>query len=117
MNELSADHLCSEIAGLIRDARQTVRRAVNSAMVETYWQVGRVIVEDEQQGKAKAEYGKAVLKSLSVRLTAEFGRGFDASNLRYMRLFYQAFPIRDAVRHELSWTHYRHLLRVDMTRI
>lgn len=107
------EHLYSEIARIIRDARQTVSRSVNSAMVATYWQVGRLIVEDEQQGKAKAEYGKAVLKSLSVRLSAEFGKGFDASNLRYMRLFYQRFQNCDALRHNLSWTHYRHLLKVE----
>ncbi len=112
-NELSANHLFSEIAGLIRDTRQTVSRSVNSAMVATYWQVGCLIVEDEQQGATKAEYGKAVLKSLSARLTAEFGKGFDETNLRKMRQFYNLFPIRDSVRLELNWTHYRHLLRVD----
>ena len=57
----------------------------------------------------KAEYGKAVLRDLARRLTAEYGSGYDESNLRYMRLFYLAFPIRDALRHELSWTHYRSL--------
>ena len=130
MNELSVDHLFLEVAGLIRDARQTVSRAVNSAIVETYWQVGRLIVEDEQKGQAKAEYGKAVLDSLSKRLSAEFGKGFDARNLRYMRQFYICFPelcadspihhasgdelsIWNAVRSKLSWTHYRHLLKVE----
>lgn len=61
----------------------------------------------------RAEYGKRLLPRLAESLTAEFGRGFDASNLRYMRLFYSAFPICDALRHELSWTHYRTLLRVE----
>ena len=61
----------------------------------------------------RAAYGKRLLPELAQALTSEFGRGFDASNLRYMRLFYNAFPIRDALRHELSWTHYRLLLRVD----
>lgn len=119
-SKLLKEHLYVEIAGLIRTARERVNRTVNSAIVETYWQVGRLIVEDEQQGEAKAEYGKAVLKSLSERLTAEFGKGFDETNLRKMRQFYRYFPaldasdpIRDALRHELSWTHYRHLLRVE----
>ncbi|MBQ9503174.1 MAG: DUF1016 family protein [Lentisphaeria bacterium] len=76
-------------------------------------QIGRLIVEDEQNGEARAEYGKKVLDELAKRLTAEFGKGFDASNLRYMRLFYKAFPNCDTLRHELSWSHYRLLLRVD----
>ena len=75
-------------------------------MVEANWRVGFLIVEDEQKGKRKAEYGKAVLRDLAHRLTAEYGSGYDESNLRYMRSFYLAFPIRDALRHELSWTHY-----------
>lgn len=72
-----------------------------------------LIVEDEQQGKAKAIYGEATLKNLATQLTFEFGKGFDDSNLRNMRSFYLAFPIRDALRHELSWTHYRLLCRLD----
>jgi predicted nuclease of restriction endonuclease-like (RecB) superfamily len=71
------------------------------------------IVEFEQGGSARAEYGARLLQTLASSLAAEFGRGFDASNLRHMRVFYQAFPIRDALRPELSWTHYRMLLRVD----
>jgi predicted nuclease of restriction endonuclease-like (RecB) superfamily len=70
-------------------------------------------VEFEQGGSARAEYGARLLQTLASSLAAEFGRGFDASNLRHMRVFYQAFPIRDALRPELSWTHYRMLLRVD----
>lgn len=70
-------------------------------------------MEFEQGGEARAAYGKRLLPALAESLTREFGKGFDASNLRYMRLFYKAFPIRDALRHELSWTHYRALLRVE----
>lgn len=71
--------------------------------------IGRseLIVEDEQAGKERADYGKFTLKKLADQLTFEFGRGFDDSNLRNMRSFYKAFSIRDALRHELSWTHYR----------
>ena len=75
--------------------------------------MGRLIVEDEQNGKARAEYGKRVLEELAGRLTAEFGRGFTMTNLKYMRSFYQAFPIGHALRDELSWTHYRLLIRVE----
>ena len=82
-------------------------------MVEAHWEVGRVIVEDEQAGKERAGYGKRVLEGLARRLQAEFGKGFDQSNLLNMRAFFLAYPIRDAVRHELCWTHYRFLLRVE----
>ena len=72
-----------------------------------------VIVEDEQIGKDRADYGKATLKNLANQLTLEFGKGFDDSNLRNMRAFYKVFPIRDALRHELSWSHYRLLIRIE----
>ena len=65
------------------------------------------------EGKERAGYGKRVLERLAERLQAEFGKGFDQSNLRNMRAFFVIYPIRDALRHELSWTHYRFLLRVD----
>lgn len=105
--------LLGSLGELIRDARQKVLRAVDTVQVQTCWQIGRHIVEFEQEGARRAAYGKQLLSTLAHTLTAEFGKGFDASNLRYMRQFYQAFPIRDALRHELSWTHYRRLLRVD----
>ncbi|WP_229427270.1 PDDEXK nuclease domain-containing protein [Massilia atriviolacea] len=105
--------LLAELGELIRQARQRALRAVDVIQVQTCWELGRHIVEFEQGGAARASYGKRLLSELATALTAEFGKGFDASNLRYMRLFYQAFPIRDALRHELSWTHYRTLLRVD----
>ncbi|MBG0846088.1 DUF1016 domain-containing protein [Pseudomonas chengduensis] len=117
MTSLNADPklqpLLTELAELIRQARQQAVRAVDAIQVQTCWEIGRHIVEFEQGGQARAAYGKKLLPTLASELTAEFGKGFDASNLRYMRLFYQAFPIRDALRHELSWTHYRTLLRVD----
>jgi len=76
-------------------------------------QVGCLIVEDEQQGENRASYGKQVLKQLANALTAEFGKGFNERNLRNMRQFYVVFPIRNAVRTELSWTHYRTLIRIE----
>ncbi|MBL0951862.1 PDDEXK nuclease domain-containing protein [Ectopseudomonas composti] len=112
-SQTSLQPLLAELAGLIRQARQQAVRAVDAIQVQTCWEVGRHIVEFEQGGQARAAYGKKLLPALAKGLTAEFGKGFDASNLRYMRLFYQAFPIRDALRHELSWTHYRTLLKVD----
>ncbi|MFJ2445609.1 YhcG family protein [Pseudomonas sp. NPDC087626] len=105
--------LLGNLGDLIREARRKVLRAVDTTQVQTCWQIGRHIVEFEQQGAKRAGYGKQLLATLASVLTAEFGKGFDSSNLRYMRLFYQAFPICDALRHELSWTHYRALLRVE----
>ncbi len=105
--------LLMTLGELIRQARQRALRAVDTIQVQTCWELGRHIVEFEQGGVARAAYGKRLLPELAKALTAEFGKGFDASNLRYMRLFYHAFPKCDALRHELSWTHYRTLLRVD----
>jgi predicted nuclease of restriction endonuclease-like (RecB) superfamily len=104
--------LVDALRGLIQEGRQQALRAVDMVQVQTCWEVGRHIVDFEQGGQARAAYGKRLLADLAQALTREFGRGFDASNLRYMRLFFNAFPIRDALRHELSWTHYRLLLRV-----
>jgi len=101
------------ISEILQTARQNVYRAVNFVMVEAYWNIGRLIVEEEQQGKQRADYGTYLLKNLSVRLTDEFGKGFDEREVRRMRQFYQTFLIRDALRPELTWTHYRLLLRVD----
>ena len=82
-------------------------------MVQSYWEIGRLIVEHEQQGSSRAEYGKQQLQQLSHQLTERLGKGFDVRNLRNMRQFYQSFPKRNAVGTELSWTHYRTLLRIE----
>ena len=105
--------LINSVKEVIIQSRQRVFRMVNASLLETYWNIGKLIVEDEQNGNVKATYGKATLKNLSNELTYEFGKGFDESNLRNMRSFYNAFPICDALRHELSWTHYRLLSRVE----
>lgn len=112
-NPAETDPLYCAISDLVQQARQQVQRHINSAMVQTYWHIGRLIVEHEQQGQQRAAYGQQQLEQLSSRLTGEFGKGFDARNLRNMRRFYLAYPIWNAVRTELSWTHYRVLLRVD----
>ena len=105
--------LLSSLSELIRHSRQTALRMVDTLQVQTCWNMGRHIIEYEQAGAARAEYGKQLLPTLAKALTAEFGKGFDERNLRHMRGFYQAFPIWNAVRTELSWTHYRTLLRVE----
>jgi len=88
----ATEPLYREIRTVLESARTGAYRAVNAAMVEAYWQVGHLIVEHEQRGQRRAAYGEAVLEELSRRLTAEFGRGFDIRNLRYMRQFYLVFP-------------------------
>jgi len=105
--------LFDNIARVIQESRQQVQQAVNSAMVQCYWQIGCLIVEHEQRGQARAAYGKQQLQILSGQLTVEFGKGFDPRNLRNMRSFFLAYPNWNAVRTELSWTHYRTLLRVE----
>jgi len=82
-------------------------------LLESYWQIGKLIVEDEQKGATRAAYGEKVLKNLANALTRELGKGFDITNLTNMRKFYLAFPILDAVRQELSWTHYRLISRLE----
>ena len=112
--EISEDFLFQSAKQIISQAREKVFRVANSALLLSYWQIGQLIVEDEQNGKERAEYGKYVLKNLSKKLSLEFGKGFDESNLRNMRSFYITFPIRDTLCHELSWSHYRLLLRQEV---
>jgi predicted nuclease of restriction endonuclease-like (RecB) superfamily len=107
------NNLYETIKVIILQSRERIFRVANSVLLETYWSIGKIIVEDEQKGEIKAEYGKATLRKLSQQLTLEFGKGYDESNLRNMRAFYRAFPIRDTLRHELSWSHYRILSRIE----
>ena len=110
---VNLDGLLDQLRTLIVQARQQALRAVDVVQVRTCWEMGRHIVEFEQGGAERAQYGARLLPRLAERLTTEFGKGFDYSNLRHMRAFFQAFPIWDALRPKLSWTHYRLLLRVE----
>ncbi len=112
-DERRLDALHQQVREILAAAKEQAWQAVNTFMVDAYWDVGRAIVEDEQAGKPRASYGKRVLEGLAQRLQAEFGKGYDPSNLRNMRAFFRIYPIRDALRRELSWTHYRLLLRVE----
>ncbi|MEQ1740477.1 MAG: DUF1016 N-terminal domain-containing protein [Methyloglobulus sp.] len=105
MSNLISTQLLAIIRQLLTSTRQTLAQTINHAMVQTYWHMGRLIVEDEQQGQSRAAYGKQQLEQLSQALQTEFGKGFDVTNLRNMRRFYEVFPIRDAVSLELSWSH------------
>lgn len=107
------DLLFDSIRSIVVRARERFYAAANVLLLESYWQIGRLIVEDEQAGAQRAEYGKKTLKALGARLTEEFGKGYDERNLNNMRAFYLAFPIWNALRTELSWTHYRILSRIS----
>lgn len=105
--------LYQQIRTVLVQARARAWDAVNVEMVACYWEIGRLIVEEQQRGASRAEYGKHLLRMLAERLTGDFGKGFDRTNLQHMRAFFLAWPKCDALRRELSWTHYRLLLRVD----
>ena len=111
--DLTQQGLLTEIKQVIEKARNQVKQTVNSAMVLAYWEIGRLIVEQEQQGQSRAAYGKAQLKQMSATLSAEFGKGFDVTNLRNMRRFYTAFEKRETLSLELSWSHYNVLSRIE----
>ncbi len=113
IKQLETGGCYQKIKDILDEARSNIYRQVNFTMVQAYWNIGQVIVNEEQRGREKADYGKNLLENLSAKLTKDFGKGFDPSNLWNMRKFYLTFPILDALRRELSWTHYRQLLRVD----
>lgn len=128
MNPVTTD-LFEKIAQLLSDSRQKILQSVNTTMVFTYFEIGRMIVENEQQGEHRAKYGTQQLKLLSERLTKQFGKGFSVGNLKNMRQFYLVFseqrrlivelnkqlPIRQTVSSEfkLSWSHYQKLMRIS----
>lgn len=115
MNEIIDNKMIDQIRSLLENARQKVAAEVNSTLILTYWQIGKIIVEDEQQNESRAEYGKQTLKKLSKVLTEEYGKGFSRSNLQNMRLFYLAYPKCQSVTGKLSWTHYCELLLISDT--
>ena len=105
VNNLHAD-VYANIKTLMENARTDVAKQVNNILVKTYWEIGRIIVEDEQGHSDRAGYGKTLLKDLSKMLTKEFGRGFSVSNLQFMRRFYQEYEIQQTMSVKLSWSHY-----------
>ena len=112
----SCNTLIKDLHALVEASRDSAYKAVNSAMLDMYWNIGKRIVEEEQKGDQRAEYGKKLLKTLSDDLTANYGKGFSDRNLRYYRKFYIMFPdkeIWNACVPNLTWTHFRALLRVD----
>lgn len=116
MNKKLQEHkedLFLAVRHIIESARAKSYHAINKYLLKSYWQIGKLILDDEQKGASRAAYGEAVLKNLAIQLTQEFGKGFDLRNLNNMRAFYMTFPIWNALRTELSWTHYRIISRLE----
>jgi len=117
MNELSkqGDSFYTKISELLKSARKKVIQSVNNTMVETYFEIGKLIVVEEQHGKEKAEYGQNLINDLSKKLSNEFGKGFSTTNLKQMRTFYLTYSKGQIVSDELklSWSHYLKLMRID----
>ena len=111
--EKSIEAIHSAARQIIEVGRQTAYRAVNSGMLQTYWELGQLIVLEEQHGKARADYGKYIILELTKRLQQEYGTGFSKPSLWNYRQFYTEFPILSSVRRELTWTHYKLLMRVQ----
>jgi len=110
-----SDSLFEAISNIVKHTHRHIRYVLNNEMVQTYWKIGQLIVEDEQHGRERANYGEQQLGKLAKRLIAEFGKGFEVSNLRRMRKFYLSFPNQDTVCPDLTWSHYRTLLRIEKT--
>ena len=110
--EIQSKNTYLTVRGYVIDAKQQVYSAVNTAMVTAYWNIGKEIYEACGESD-RAEYGKRILEYISKKLTEEFGKGFSIRNLRNMRAFYLAFPIRQTLSAELSWSHYQLLMRVN----
>lgn len=124
-NKLENTNFLTSIVSLLQSAKQQVIRSVNQTMVITYFEIGKMIVEEQQQGKDRAEYGKSLLKDLSKELTKEFGKGFSVQNIERMRSFYLVYQKsstvlgisekqqKTPVTFKLSWSHYLTLIRID----
>jgi predicted nuclease of restriction endonuclease-like (RecB) superfamily len=111
----SPENLYNKVAELLKTAQSTVVQTVNKTMVQTYFEIGKMIVEEEQKGKERAEYGQQLIEELSIRLLNEFGKGFSSTNIKQMRSFYLTYSKGQTVSDEfnLSWSHYLKLMRID----
>lgn len=114
MNEIAKyNDMISEIKEILQSARLNVARQVNTELLTAYWNIGRIIVEHEQNNNSRAEYGRQALRELSKTLTQEFGKGFSVSNIQFMRRFYQTYQIQQTVSVKLTWSHYCELLSIS----
>jgi predicted nuclease of restriction endonuclease-like (RecB) superfamily len=113
LEKLPYERLITQIGSLLQDGRQQAAQAVNTILVQTYWHIGQHIVEFEQKGNERAEYGSQLFERLSKDLTVAYGKGFSRSNLLYMRKLYQCFPISETLSHLLTWSHYFEILKAE----
>ncbi len=113
LNMNLSQNLIHEIKSLIAKAKEGAIRSVDHHRTVMYWHIGEKIFNEEQQGKDRADYGNYLIKYLSEQLQPEYGSGFSYRNLHWYRQFYRTFPIVNSLRSQLSWTHYRLLLRID----
>ena len=102
-----------QIQSIISNAQSKAIRAVDIERVLMYWQIGKIIFEEEQEGKGRADYGKYLIKTISETFQPQFGSGFSIRQLEMNRQFYRTFPNTNALRSQLSWTHYRTIIRID----
>ena len=105
--------LIDKIGSLLQQGRQQAVQSVNTILVQTYWHIGQHIVEFEQKGNEKAQYGSQLFERLSKDLILAYGKGFSRSNLLYMRKLYLSFPISETLSHLLTWSHYFEILKAD----
>ena len=110
---IESSMVCLQIKELMEKARKQVSVQINNILVQTYWGIEKIIVDDEQKNKERAEYGKKLLKELSKKLTKEYGKGFSRSNLQNMRQFYLKYPICQTLSGKLSWSHYCEILSIS----
>jgi len=112
-NTVQNNSIFESVKATIEEARNKAKQSINHIMTEAYWNIGRLIVEDEQKGSERATYGEGLIKELSERLSEEYGKGFSQRNLRSMRSFYLAFPILQTLSAKLSWSHYLLILKIE----
>ena len=105
--------MIEEITNLVNQMKSNLTLEINKSIVNVYWNIGRIIVSNENENNNRLEYGKEVLKSLSNELTKHLGKGFSISNLKYMRLFYKAYPNYEKLNEKLSWSHYLELMIIQ----
>ena len=110
---MDSQAMIAEIRDIMQKARNNVARQINNELLMTYWNIGRIIVEHEQNNSDRAAYGQETLRQLSRTLTKEFGKGFSVSNLQFMRRFYQTYQIQQTVSAKLTWSHYCELLIIS----
>ena len=113
MDNKGYKELINNIGSVFSKAKSKIISVINAEIIDAYWEIGKNIVEFEQKGKIKAEYGSKLLLKISTDLKLKYGRGFSRSNLSYMRQFYIKYPNRETVSHKLSWSHYFELLKIE----